>query len=90
MAVGRDTFTAILLADDIVLVVGGDTGPQGIVLASTELFDPNIGAWTSTGGLNNGRFLHTATLLMDGSVLVAGGSNGFGAVPLSAAELYAP
>ena len=87
---GRDAFTAILLVDDIVLVVGGDTGPQGMVVASTELFDPKLGAWTSTGGLNNGRFLHTGTLLMDGSVLVAGGSDGFGGVPISSAELYAP
>jgi hypothetical protein len=88
MAVGREIFTATLLTDGTVLVVGGSVGPMQGLLASTELFDPNVGSWRGIGSLNKSRFLHTATLLIDGDVLVAGGSLGF--APLSSVEVYDP
>ena len=89
---GRAIFTATLLSSGRVLVAGG----SGIVPAgdltlfnSAELFDPDSGSWTATGGLNTGRFLYTATLLADGRVLAAGGgSAGFSA--LASAEVYDP
>ena len=72
------------------LVFGGNSGQQGIILASSELFDPVVGSWTGAGGLNDSRFLHMATLLADGAVLTTGGSQGSGGAALSSAEIYAP
>ena len=92
MAAGREIFTATPLADGRVLVVGGCTcQSDGTVRASAELFDPTLGSWTSTGGLNHGRWLHTATMLNDGGVLVTGGVGSSGGnYSLSSAEIYAP
>jgi N-acetylneuraminic acid mutarotase len=62
------------------------------------LYDPDTGAWSSTGDLNETRFNHTATLLPDGKVLVSGGmarhprqdnrDSGIGS--LRSSELYDP
>ena len=94
MSVARARHTATVLLDGKVLAVGGTaTSPCDPACAgghTTELYDPNSGAWSPThdtmitgrtGGL-------TATRLNDGRVLVAGGSSS--GTPLSAAELYDP
>ena len=52
-------------------------------LATAELFDPNIGTWSETGSMSEGRSDFTATLLDDGRVLIAGGGD-------NTAELYDP
>jgi hypothetical protein len=92
MATGRAIFAATLVSNLQVLVVGGSalvSGGDLIILDAAELFNPNDGTWTATGGLRDRRFLHTITLLVDGRVLVTGGNgSGFGA--LSSAELYQP
>jgi len=64
----RNGFSATLLSDGRVLVVGGDGGFTG-----AELYDPSSEHWTGTGSMIDGRFGHSATRLDDGSVLVAGG-----------------
>jgi hypothetical protein len=56
------------------------------ILAATELFDPNTGTFSGTGGLLTRRIVHTATLLKDGTVLVTGGLNEAGT--LATAEVY--
>jgi WD40 repeat protein len=90
----RTEFTATLLQDGQVLVVGGG-GDEG-VQASTELFNPQTGKWTMTGSMYTPRLYHTATLLPDGRVLVAGGvSGGCDSTSscsgvLSSTELYDP
>jgi N-acetylneuraminic acid mutarotase len=87
MSVERIWFTATLLSDGKVLVVGG-ADKQGLnTLSSAELYDPVSGTWTNTGSLNIARLSHTATLLPDGKVLVAGGIY-FGV--LTNAEIYDP
>jgi N-acetylneuraminic acid mutarotase len=91
MAAGRASYAAAVLSDGTVLVVGGCSCGSGdlIVVASAEVFGPDAGSWTATGGLHEGRFLHSATLLVDGRVLVTGGErSGFGAT--SSAEVYDP
>jgi N-acetylneuraminic acid mutarotase len=82
----RDSHTATLLPNGIVLVAGGFL--NGGELNSAELYDPATGIWTSTGNLNIGRYRYTTTLLQSGKVLVAGGVNSNGA--LNSAELYDP
>jgi N-acetylneuraminic acid mutarotase len=56
-------FTATLLANGKVLVVGG----------GAELYDPSTDRWSTAGPVPVARIDHTATLLADGRVLVAGG-----------------
>jgi Galactose oxidase, central domain len=69
----RDSHTATLLPNGIVLVAGG-FGVSGGILASAELYDPASETWTVTDSLNTARAEHTATLLSNGMVLVAGDS----------------
>src|SRR5260370_27494771 len=78
--VARADFTATLLTDGQVLVVGGrDT--TYTPLASAELYNPATGTWTTTGSLHTARVQHTATLLQNGQVLVAAGQNGTNNLP---------
>lgn len=86
--------TATLLNSGKVLVTGGSslTGYDAAV-ASSELYDPATGKWTTTGRMTLRRVSDTATLLADGRVLIAGGlgSDRDGNVyPLASAELYDP
>jgi hypothetical protein len=93
LSTARDSHTATLLNDGRVLVVGGFTMLPGqivgTVLASAELYDPVLGAWSSAGNLAKGRYTHTATLLKDGRVLVAGGVDAAG-MDVATAEIYDP
>ena len=89
MGTARSTHTATLLAAGRVLVAGGrNAGGATGLLASAELYDPDIQTWISTGSLAIPRNSHTATLLPNGKVLVAGGFGG--SAPLASAELYDP
>ena len=72
--------TATLLANSIVLLVGGDGA------TSAELYDAEGDKFTSTGSLAQADKSVTATLLNNGDVLVVGLTTG-GAAD---AELYAP
>src|SRR5258706_3652333 len=67
-----DAFTATLLSDGRVLVVGGFTNITSPRF-SAELFDPSaVPAWTPAEDLQSGsRWGHTATRLADGKVFVA-------------------
>src|SRR3546814_13131011 len=69
----RDGFSATLLADGTILIVGG-YGEGMRRLASAERYDPASGRSRSAGPMSEPRMSHTATLLADGRVRVAGGS----------------
>jgi hypothetical protein len=87
---GRESHTATLLDDGMVLVVGGRVfGP--FMAHGAELYDPTSGTWIATAAPSAVRVEHTATLLRNGKVLVAGGvkSNAIG-VELDSAELFDP
>ena len=85
----RNGHTATLLGNGNVLVAGGNNLSNGdySYLASAELYDPQSGAWTSSGSLGNAHAFHTATLLPTGKLLVIGGLDGTGRSSASA-ELY--
>ena len=85
----RDTHTATLLPNGMVLVAGGvDSNFNDS--ASAELYDPATGTWTChRQPQHRTRSSHTATLLPNGMVLVAGGSTAV-AIPSASAELFNP
>jgi hypothetical protein len=87
----RASFTATLLRNGQVLIVGGTYRGTFVQygLTSAELYNPATGTFSTTGSLNTGRYGHSATLLNNGKVLIAGGTNSTGGA-LSSAELYDP
>ncbi len=94
MGTPRSSHTATRLLNGKVLVTGGfdqpDCFPNCVVpiFATAEIYDPQSGTWSQTGGMMTARANHTATLLYNGKVLVAGGFSEAGV--LSSAELYNP
>src|SRR5262245_52568754 len=69
----RQNHTATLLPNGKVLVAGGASQFPDFAaesLASTEVYYPASGTWSSTASLGTARDLHTATLLPNGKVLV--------------------
>ena len=85
-------WTATLLTDGKVLMVGGFRSGGNGMRASAELFDPGTGTWTAAPNMDTPLANQTATLLPDGRVLVAGGMSVIDgtARPLASAELYDP
>jgi N-acetylneuraminic acid mutarotase len=89
----RDGHTATLLTSGTVLVAGGiAVAHLEPPVDSSEIYDPEAGAWVKIGNLPQGRFLHTATMLGDGRVLVAGGFGGDAGSPgyLTTVATYDP
>jgi hypothetical protein len=78
MAAARDEYTATLLSNGKLLVVGG-TGQS-----RAEVYDPPRNVWSTASATMN-RYLHTATRLPDGRILVVGG---YGLESLDTALLY--
>jgi hypothetical protein len=82
LKVPRDFHTATLLADGLVLIAGGVTGPNTVganlhSTATAELYDPATNASKRIGDMTTARVRHTATVLATGpkagQVLIAGG-----------------
>lgn len=73
----RSGATATLLPDGRVLIAGGGTGEaEGrAALASTEIYDPATGRFSSAAPLLQRRYKHGAIALPGGDVLVLGGSD---------------
>lgn len=77
----RDDFSATLLSDGRVLVMGGGT-------ANAELFDPASTSFSSVGSTSS-KWIGAATLLADNRVLISGETNSDSSVPI-VAEIYDP
>jgi N-acetylneuraminic acid mutarotase len=92
MGTPRTGHSATLLADGKVLVVGGvdGYGPGEGVLATSELFDPQTGAWSRGPSLHEARTGHSVTRLANGRVLVTGGVGFEQRSYLSTSEIYDP
>lgn len=71
MAQGRSDYTATLLADGRILVVGGND-VFGRELPSAEIYDPMADEWAHTAPMQTARAHHKAVALADGSALVLG------------------
>jgi len=69
--------TATLVSDGRVLIAGGRKpgATGGVVLASTEIYDPARAAFVSGPALAVARYKHAAARLSDGRVLIVGGSD---------------
>jgi hypothetical protein len=87
MVDARDPFTATVLPNGSVLVLGG-FGSLGIAQNTWDLYDPT-GTHLGNGLMLGARANHTATLLNNGTVLIAGGVDDSGAA-IATAELYHP
>ena len=90
MRYGRAAFSATVLQDGRVLVVGGTRNQEPYLLASAEIYDPTTGTWSWAGNMSEARAGHTATLLEDGRVLVAGGVGSLERGSLASSEIYDP
>ncbi len=78
----------VVLEDGRVLAAGGKDGPR--TLRSSEVYEPEEGAWRATGRLNQERREHAAVRLKDGRVLVMGGMGAGTSGALTSAEVYEP
>jgi Bacterial Ig-like domain (group 2)/Kelch motif/Galactose oxidase, central domain len=93
MAVGRFLYTATLLQNGKVLIVGGALTSTSDPVATAEVYDPATGIFTMTHEMATTREQHTATLLADGRVLIVGGTTSTGTSdlqPTATAEVYDP
>jgi hypothetical protein len=75
----RAGHTATLLPSGQVFIAGGgvnlaDNGLDDVMTASTEIYDPATGLFTSAGNMHMPRLGQTATLLRNGTVLLTGGA----------------
>ena len=77
MSIRRHKHDAVLLADGQVLITGGtDERDNRGVYTSTEIYDPNSGAFRTGEDMQRPRYKHSGTslLLPNGRVLLAGGA----------------
>jgi Bacterial Ig-like domain (group 2)/Protein of unknown function (DUF1573)/IPT/TIG domain/Abnormal spindle-like microcephaly-assoc'd, ASPM-SPD-2-Hydin/Galactose oxidase, central domain len=90
MNVSRFNHSATLLTNGQVFIAGGYSSCATTCTseASTELFDPVAGTFTSSTTLANARAAQSATLLSNGSVLLIGGINS--GLTFASAESYQP
>ena len=82
----RSSATAALLSDGRVLIAGGQNGST--ISSTIEIFDPNLGVFTSAGMMSSPRTQHAMTVLQDGRVLIVGGNNG--TAPVASTDIFDP
>src|SRR5262249_22032411 len=78
MATARSSPATLLSNGQVVIAGGFGNGIPGlfdISLASSELYDPSLGVFSSASNLATSRLGHTATRFSDDTVLFAGGYN---------------
>jgi hypothetical protein len=76
-----------VLEDGRVLIAGG-SGPAGVVLDTTDVFDPLLDRVLPGPRMLSPRTNFPAARLLDGKILVAGGNDGLG--DLASAEIFDP
>lgn len=86
MITARSGLTATTLPDFKVLIAGGKD-QKGIVLSSTEIYDPNTETFSPGHKMSIARQGHIAAILGDSNILIAGGATHGGAA-LASSEMY--
>ncbi len=94
----RHSFGTIALSDGRVMVMAGRSCPPCYTNASTEIYDPSSGTWSSAapvptsgpGTISPGYTNFGVSLLPDGKVFMAGGYDGYTCSTSSAALRYSP
>ena len=86
MTTARGRHTATILPDFKVLIAGGND-QHGVVLATTEIYDPTTETFSPAAKMTVPREGHVAGSLSDGKVLIAGGAT-HGGMALSSCEDY--
>jgi hypothetical protein len=86
MITARSDHTATFTADVQVMLAGG-TDQHGVILASTEIYNPNTEQFTPAGKMLFPRTGHIAAKMGDTKILIAGGRTRGGAV-LASSEDY--
>src|SRR3977135_4046761 len=74
MPVDETGYAAVALAGGSMLLAGGNRSSDGVLLATTWLYDPQRDIWKKGGDLHLARAGAAAVQLTDGRVLIAGGS----------------
>ena len=80
--------SALAALDDGRILVAGGTGPGGVVLDTTDIFDPSLDRVLPGPRMLSPRTNFPAARLLDGKILVAGGSDG--SAELASAEVFDP
>ncbi len=92
MVNARSGHQAAMLDDGSVLIVGG-IGPDELILADAEIFDPAAGVFAETDSMRFPRTVAAISVLPDGRVLVTGGNQSldiFQPEPAPTAEIFDP
>ncbi|MBC7843919.1 MAG: Ig-like domain-containing protein [Gemmatimonadaceae bacterium] len=89
MAVPRSGHTATTLSNGKVVVVGGATGTYAAptLHATSEVFDPVTGTWTTSGSVTIARGFHRAVALPNARLFITGGSD-FVSTVFPSSDLY--
>jgi len=86
MTTARTRHSATMTPDRKVLIAGGRQ-EHGVVLASTEVYDPTTETFSAAGKMTTPREGHVAVLLGDQKILIAGGATR-GGVALASSEEF--
>jgi hypothetical protein len=89
MADAHAAGSAVLLANGLVLVAGGEDNGFSTI-AGAELYNPATGTWTRTGSLSQPREVAATVLLPNGKVLAAGGWDDNSGTNPATVEIYDP
>src|SRR5205085_5412789 len=78
MTTGRESHSATLLGNGLVLIAGGATRAADgtyVFLSSAELYDPGTATYRATGNMLDVHSEHQAIQLGNGNALIVGGTN---------------
>ncbi len=90
MAEARGNHTGSLVDGTRVLVTGGSGTSTGQPFSTSEIYNPALNAWSSSGAMTVPRTGHQATVVGSGWLAVTGGSNAASPLGVDNAESWTP
>ncbi len=82
--------TSSVALNNLVLVIGGESGTQTTAHNEVQALDPSTGTWQTLPSLNTGRHGTQATICNNRVYIVAGSGQRGGSPELNSMEMYAP